>query len=224
MQSTASHNKQRQPSEEPSPLASPPGHASNTKGKGSGSSVTVLDMIEAGLLQPGEQNTTVTYKGTTHTANLQRNGAIMFRGTEFTTPSAFSVYVKRLTTPNKQGDDGGGVTGAGQQTPGGAAAAKQQITPQQQQQQRRQGVKPAAGGPSSKAGPPGAQPGMRWVQCSRCEVWRSVAEDDWLQVESESGSTWFCEDATWELTRREPFTPACLSDLWTGAEGDEGPQ
>lgn len=80
MQSTASHNKQRQPSEDPSPLASPPGHAGSTKGKGSGSSVTVLDMIEAGLLQPGEQNTTVTYKGTTHTASLQRNGTIMFRG------------------------------------------------------------------------------------------------------------------------------------------------
>jgi hypothetical protein len=58
----------------------------------------------------------------------------------------------------------------------------------------------------------------------RCEVWRSVPDADWPQVEPDSGNTWFCEDATWELTRREPFTPACLSDLWTGGEGGEGGQ
>jgi len=80
MQSTTSQHKKRQPSEELSPLPSPAGPASGTKGKGSGSSITVLDMIEAGLLQPGESNTTVTYKGTIHTASLQQNGTIKFRG------------------------------------------------------------------------------------------------------------------------------------------------
>ncbi|KAF8067227.1 hypothetical protein HT031_002274 [Scenedesmus sp. PABB004] len=96
-------------SEEPSELLSPAGPASSagkSKGGPPGGGVTLLDMISAGVLRPGRDNAAVTYKGITHAGSVQANGTILFRGTEFTTPSAFSVYVKRLVTPLKQGDDG----------------------------------------------------------------------------------------------------------------------
>lgn len=72
---------QRQSSEELSDLylPSPAGPTTSNRSKGTGST-TLYEMIEAGVLQPGVENATVTYKGTTYTASLQSNGTILFRG------------------------------------------------------------------------------------------------------------------------------------------------
>ena len=39
-----------------------------------------MDLIEAGMLQPGAANMKVNYKGNTYAGALQSNGTILFRG------------------------------------------------------------------------------------------------------------------------------------------------
>ncbi|KAF6264894.1 hypothetical protein COO60DRAFT_1698027 [Scenedesmus sp. NREL 46B-D3] len=248
--------QQRHPSEEPSDLSpSPAGPTSSTKSKGGGSSPTLGDMLAAGLLQAGQDNVTVIYRGVTYSASLQANGTIAFRGSEFTTPSAFSVYVKRLVSPNKQGDDGWhSVSVAGvplhrlrlryQQQHGG------QLPPTRDQHtssSRKQRSNSCAGSPAAAAGaagpsaaaaagakggggsstpqgaaaaPAGQQASLRWVQCGRCEVWRSVPQGCWTQLDADAKREFFCEEAWWDVAAMEPFTPACISDVHA-AEADE---
>jgi hypothetical protein len=40
----------------------------------------LMDLIDAGMLQPGADNMKVTYKGNTYAGALQGNGTILFRG------------------------------------------------------------------------------------------------------------------------------------------------
>jgi len=54
--------------------------AGSTKTGGSKSGPSLLDLIEAGMLQPGPANMKVTYKGNTYAGALQCNGTILFRG------------------------------------------------------------------------------------------------------------------------------------------------
>eukprot|EP00210_Caulerpa_lentillifera_P002315 g2222.t1 len=68
--------------------------------------VKIKDLIENGLLTPGKDIVSVIYKGTTYLASLDSNGKIIYKGSEFAYPSAFSVHVKRILAPNKKGDDG----------------------------------------------------------------------------------------------------------------------
>lgn len=79
---------QRQSSEEPSDLYSPSpvGPTTSNRSKSTGGT-TLYEMIEAGVLQPGIDNATVTYKGSTYAGSLQANGTIFFRGK---TPNACS--------------------------------------------------------------------------------------------------------------------------------------
>ena len=41
---------------------------------------TLQDLIEAGIIVPGRSNITVSYKGTTYTASLEKDGAISYQG------------------------------------------------------------------------------------------------------------------------------------------------
>jgi hypothetical protein len=52
-------------------------------------------------------------------------------------------------------------------------------------------------------------------------VWRCVPEASWGAVQA-MGSTWYCEDAGWDVTQAEPFSPACLADVWPGGGGGGG--
>jgi hypothetical protein len=77
--------QQRHASEEPSDLnPSPAGPTSSTKSKGGSSSPTLGDMLAAGVLQAGQDNVTVTYRGVSYSASLQANGTIAFKGTACT--------------------------------------------------------------------------------------------------------------------------------------------
>lgn len=44
--------------------------------------LTIKDIIDAGLLNPGRNNVAVTYKGITYTASLMADGAIQFEGVQ----------------------------------------------------------------------------------------------------------------------------------------------
>lgn len=68
--------------------------------------VSLSDLIAGGLLVPGLEALSVAYKGSTHTAELRPDGTIVHEGRAFGSASAFSIHVKRLITPDKQGDDG----------------------------------------------------------------------------------------------------------------------
>ena len=41
---------------------------------------TLQDLIEAGIIIPGRSNIAVSYKGTTYTASLEKDGAISYQG------------------------------------------------------------------------------------------------------------------------------------------------
>lgn len=51
------------------------------------------------------------------------------------------------------------------------------------------------------------KPEVQWVQCERCQTWRVVPAELWPEVASRD--IWYCQNATWDLTALEPFTPAC---------------
>ena len=49
----------------------------------------------------------------------------------------------------------------------------------------------------------------------RCKTWRVVPPEDWEDVQADERPTWLCEyadEAGWDLTKTEPFTPACSAD------------
>lgn len=68
--------------------------------------VSLGNLISAGLLEPGADVLSVSYKGSTHHASLTPGGTIEWNGRAYSSASAFSIAVKRLATPDKQGDDG----------------------------------------------------------------------------------------------------------------------
>jgi len=49
----------------------------------------------------------------------------------------------------------------------------------------------------------------KWVQCSRCEQWRIVPDHCWDEIQNDPREDWFCEDAKWNVTTTNPFTPPC---------------
>ncbi len=48
----------------------------------------------------------VPYKGESEMADVTADGAIIWKGQKFTSPSAFSVAVKRMYNPKRKADDG----------------------------------------------------------------------------------------------------------------------
>lgn len=68
--------------------------------------VSLADLIGVGLLQPGPDVLSVVYKSSTYSAELLPDGTIRYDGKMYNSASAFSIFVKRLITPDKQGDDG----------------------------------------------------------------------------------------------------------------------
>ncbi|GBF98200.1 hypothetical protein Rsub_10700 [Raphidocelis subcapitata] len=192
--------------------------------------VTIKDLIDAGLIRPGPDAVTVSYKNSATQGELLPDGTIVYGGTKFATASAFSVHVKRLQTPSKQGDDGwrsvhaagsglslhdlrlrllqaaaaGGVGG------GAAAAPKPRgrprgrpLTYQEPDEDEEEEEEPQ---PAAAAEPVE----VHWVQCSRCERWRVVPDAHWGPIAAaDEDADWFCRDAVWDLRAHEPFEPAC---------------
>ncbi len=83
------------------------------KRKGGGrraGSITLKLLIEDGLINPGKHVLSVEYKTMTHVADLTDDGKIEVnvngRHMVFDSPSAFSIYLKRLSNPSRKADDG----------------------------------------------------------------------------------------------------------------------
>lgn len=88
------------------------GHTRPTHGGGIGGGsstagpVTLKHLVEARLLSPGPRVLRLEYKGHTYYADLDAGGHITYDRMLFGSPSAFSVYIKRLVTPTRKADDG----------------------------------------------------------------------------------------------------------------------
>lgn len=83
------------------------------KRKGGGrraGSITLKLLIDDGLISPGKHVLSVEYKTMTHVADLTDEGKIEVnvngRHMVFDSPSAFSIYLKRLSNPSRKADDG----------------------------------------------------------------------------------------------------------------------
>mmetsp|Transcript_12571 Transcript_12571/g.35833 ORF Transcript_12571/g.35833 Transcript_12571/m.35833 type:complete len:548 (+) Transcript_12571:299-1942(+) len=72
--------------------------------------ITLKLLIEDGLISPGKHVLSVEYKTMTHVADLTDDGKIEVnvngRHMVFDSPSAFSIYLKRLSNPSRKADDG----------------------------------------------------------------------------------------------------------------------
>lgn len=80
---------------------------------GRGGIISLKMLIDDDILTPGKGVFSVDYKGNSYTASLLPDGRISFVVNEdeeeqltFDSPSAFSVFVKRLTNPTRKADDG----------------------------------------------------------------------------------------------------------------------
>lgn len=75
-----------------------------------GGGITLKLLIDEGILFPGENVLTVEYKSNITYGSLAECGRIkcIIAGTELTfeSPSAFSIYLKRLINPARKADDG----------------------------------------------------------------------------------------------------------------------
>lgn len=73
-------------------------------------SISIKLLIDEGILTPGPGVLHMEYKGVSHSADLLEDGKIAVRidGQEMTfdSPSAFSIYLKRLVNPTRKADDG----------------------------------------------------------------------------------------------------------------------
>lgn len=95
------------------PVAPPPPAAKSGAGPrrgGRGGIISLRHLIEDNVIEPGEDVLTVEYKGSTHVATLLPDGRIRCsvngKDLTFESPSAFSIYLKRLVNPTRKADDG----------------------------------------------------------------------------------------------------------------------
>lgn len=93
---------------EPGPSEEAPPKPRRTVGRGG--LITLKLLIEEGLVEPGEDVLSVEYRGVTYLATLETTGRIVCtvegERQTFESPSAFSVFVKRLLNPTRKADDG----------------------------------------------------------------------------------------------------------------------
>ena len=104
------------------------GGAPKRRAGGGTRGVTIANLVDAGLLEPGEvrnrpsPRTVVQrapsdrasaqgvisheYHGQEERADLLGTGVIAYEGRQYESPSAFSIYVKRKTNPTRKADDG----------------------------------------------------------------------------------------------------------------------
>jgi hypothetical protein len=101
------------PPRPPPPLAGGKGkgkRGGGAPGGGRGGGITLRTLVEEGILAPGENVLTMEYKGTQQAASLAPDGRIVTslggRALAFDSPSAFSIYFKRLINPTRKADDG----------------------------------------------------------------------------------------------------------------------
>ena len=77
---------------------------------GRGGIITLGKLIDESIIEPGEDVLSVEYKGSTHVATLLPDGRIMCsvngKDLTFESPSAFSIFLKRLVNPTRKADDG----------------------------------------------------------------------------------------------------------------------
>jgi hypothetical protein len=72
--------------------------------------ISIKVLLEEGILMPGKGVLSMDYKGDSHVADLLPDGRISVdvagKTMVFESPSAFSIYLKRLVNPTRKADDG----------------------------------------------------------------------------------------------------------------------
>ena len=89
------------------PLAAPP---RPPRGGGGAGGVTLKALIDAGMITPGDGVLSVEYKNVVTLGSLDGDGRVTTiidgAAATFDSPSAFSIYLKRLVNPARKADDG----------------------------------------------------------------------------------------------------------------------
>ncbi|KAK9843826.1 hypothetical protein WJX81_007876 [Elliptochloris bilobata] len=93
------------------PAYAPPKKRNANAGKSrAGGGITLRLLIDEKIVAPGENVLSVEYKGATNLATLTPDGRIECvvngQSLTFESPSAFSIYLKRLINPARKADDG----------------------------------------------------------------------------------------------------------------------
>ncbi|XRB10570.1 OTU domain-containing deubiquitinating enzyme [Pseudoscourfieldia marina] len=92
----------------PAGKTQPQGGNAGGGGQKSRATVTLGMLVDAGALTPGVDKLSVKCHGHTHKAELLQDGRIRFQEITFESPSAFSLYCKRMHNPTRRADDGWG--------------------------------------------------------------------------------------------------------------------
>ena len=82
------------------------GAAANPRPAARRPGVTLKRLVDEGVLVPGEGVFRCEYKGMVSVGELTEDGRISWEGLMFDSPSAWSIHLKRLVTPNRKADDG----------------------------------------------------------------------------------------------------------------------
>ena len=70
------------------------------------SAVSLKMLVESGHMRAGPDALWISYLGKTWSAELDAEGVIKFEGKEYTSPSAWAIFCKRIANPGKKADDG----------------------------------------------------------------------------------------------------------------------
>lgn len=183
--------------------------AGNVGKRGRGS--TLKDLIDSGLIKAGRDNITVTYKGITYTASLQKDGLIAYQGRKFSSATAFSIHCKRLQTPNKQGDDGwksvlyeGTQLDVFRRKYQSTSKATPSVNDDAEEDDKDEMlVDDAVDNQQASAATD------QWVQCDCCRTWRVVPPEYWPAVQEDEREDWLCKYALWDVEKYPPHKAAC---------------
>ena len=82
-------------------------NSTGVKKKGSRKTgVQMADLIVQGLIKPGKEVLTETYKDQTFKADLREDGVIVHNGNEFDTPSSLSIYLRKIVGTHQDSSNG----------------------------------------------------------------------------------------------------------------------
>ena len=82
-------------------------NSTGVKKKGSRKTgIQMADLIVQGLIKPGKEVLTETYKDQTFKAELREDGVIVHNGNEFDTPSSLSIYLRKIVGTHQDSSNG----------------------------------------------------------------------------------------------------------------------
>jgi len=176
--------------------------------------VSLSELLRAGLLKSGSRRLSVLKGGCQVHGGIMTNGTISLAGRFYDTPQAFLAHVTKRKVPvgAAAGWDTVLYDGEPLRKFRDAFLGKQpqengeptDEDAEEEMEEEEEEVEEEDEEEDDEEHPEGF-----WIQCDACETWRIVPDEDWDALNAEDLDQWFCQDATWDVTKQTPFTRPC---------------